>query len=134
MDLFTFLRNSELFKGVSDEEINSLIPQIRMAKYNEGYWILKEGNLGDDLFIIVSGKVSILRHEGNKYVEVAVVGPGEWIGELALIGGGVRMASARALEQTEMLVISYNALPQSETFLSNLLKHAASRLQSQKKK
>jgi CRP-like cAMP-binding protein len=134
MDLFDFLRKNELFKGVSDEEIRMLIPQIRMAKYPEGYWILKEGNLGEDLFIIFSGKVSILRLEGGKYRELGTVGPGEWMGEMALVGGGVRTASAKAMEITEVLVIAFSALPKSETFLTDLLKVVPERMRSRDKK
>ena len=72
--------------------------------------IFNEGEDGREAYIISSGKVEIYRQKGNKEMVLAVLGPGAIIGEMSLIDNQPRMASARALEGTELFIISQETL------------------------
>ncbi len=70
-----------------------------------GQLLLKEGEEGDKCFIIESGKLEIVKGEGDNTVVLNVLGPGDILGEMALITHEKRSASARAIEKSEVLVL-----------------------------
>jgi CRP/FNR family cyclic AMP-dependent transcriptional regulator len=75
--------------------------------YRRGQLIVHQGDLGDSLFVIVEGlvKVFVTSEEGDEMVLVTLRPP-ETFGELALIDGGARSASAEALEPTSVLALT----------------------------
>src|SRR5919109_470151 len=63
--------------------------------------LFRQGEEANGLFVVAAGSVGIYsRLPGEREVELAVLGAGEVIGELALVDGGTRAATARALEPT----------------------------------
>jgi CRP-like cAMP-binding protein len=62
---------------------------------------MKEGDKGDELFIVLDGRVSVVRGEAT----LAHLGPGEHVGEMALIRAVPRSASVLAEVDTEMVVV-----------------------------
>lgn len=76
----------------------------------QGTLIFKDGDRGDEMFIIKSGRVRIFKKIVDADKTFAVLGPGEFFGEMAIIEGKPRSASAEAVEDCRLLVIS------SETF------------------
>lgn len=75
-----------------------------------GELIFEEGEMGELAYLIVSGQVEIFRSSGNNERVLATLGRGEIIGEMSLIDNQPRMASARALEDTKVSMISRNSL------------------------
>jgi len=72
--------------------------------------LFREGEAGDTAYIIESGRVEIsLLRDGGKVV-IAELGPGSLVGELALIGAGIRLATATALEETRVAIIHRDQL------------------------
>jgi len=101
------LRENDLFKDFSDKEI-AVVSQIVSEKaYPKGTPIYVENMLGESLFIVKSGSVEIKKNLGAGGENlVAVIGPGELFGEMAILEGGPRLVSAKAQEETELLMIS----------------------------
>ena len=81
-------------------------PQASVLKYRKGEQIIKQGDYGISIYIIMRGKVEIFRESEEKEVPLAVLGPGETIGEMTFLNRKVevRSASARALEASELEV------------------------------
>ncbi|MCH8327247.1 MAG: cyclic nucleotide-binding domain-containing protein, partial [Candidatus Marinimicrobia bacterium] len=79
--------------------------QIR-RNLNPGDIIFNEGDHGDAMFVIESGKVEILKDINGEVVQVGTAGDGEIIGEMALIDGSHRSATAKALTAVTLLTIS----------------------------
>ena len=77
-----------------------------------GDLVFEEGEKGDFAYLIVSGQVEIFRKSGNNERVLATLGRGEIIGEMALIDDHPRVASARALEDSEFSLISEKSLQQ----------------------
>ena len=77
-----------------------------------GELIFEEGEMGDLAYLIIAGQVEIFRSSGNRERVLATLGRGEIIGEMSLIDSQPRMASARALEDTKVSMISRNSLQQ----------------------
>ncbi len=75
-----------------------------------GELIFREGDPGEEAYLIKSGLVEISRLAGSKDVVVAEAGGGSIIGEMALIDSLPRMATARAIKRTQLTVIPSEAL------------------------
>lgn len=74
-----------------------------------GDMIFQEGELGTEAYLIVAGRVNIHFKSGRRDVFLASLGPGEIIGEMSIIDNQPRVASARAVEETELAVIPRDA-------------------------
>jgi len=72
----------------------------------QGHTLIKEGDYGAQAFLIQSGSVKIFTEHEGKEVVLAKLGPGQIIGEMALIFDGPRTASVRALEDCNVVVIT----------------------------
>ena len=72
-------------------------------EYAEGEWIVRQGETGNCMFVIQSGKVEIFREENGREVQLRIAGPNEFFGEMALVENDVRSASVRAMEPARIL-------------------------------
>lgn len=73
--------------------------------YRDGNWILREGDLAKEMFIVQSGRVLVTKSAKEQEVPIAVIEPGGFFGEMSLLESIPRTASARALGDTRVLVI-----------------------------
>ena len=71
--------------------------------YKDGEIIIKEGEVGNCMYVIQSGKVEIFHHMKDKEVSLRIAGPTEFFGEMALVENDVRSASARALGEARIM-------------------------------
>jgi len=70
-----------------------------------GTVIFRQGDRGDSMFVIERGRVRIVFSCEGHAAEVAVLEPGAFFGELSLLGGAARTASAEVIEDADLLVI-----------------------------
>jgi CRP-like cAMP-binding protein len=87
------LRGVALFSGLDDDELSRVASEFRERSFGEGDRIAIEGAEGLTFFVIEEGEVSIVAQG----VEVARLGPGDHLGEIALIDKGPRTATVTAL-------------------------------------
>ncbi len=73
--------------------------------YEEGEIVFDEGDVGDSLFMILSGRVEVLKRVGGELRAVRTLGPCEYFGEMALLGRHPRSATTRALTPLDVLVL-----------------------------
>ena len=64
-------------------------------------WLMREGDLGDAFFLIVSGRLEVIQHGAV----LRELGPGDWLGELALLRDAPRSASVRAVSEVSLAVL-----------------------------
>lgn len=95
-----------LFARLSGLERQQLADWLSRRSYRRGETLFHEGDPGDTLLIVVNGhvKVVLTTPEGEEAV-VAIFGPGDFFGDLALFDDRPRSASVVALEATETLVL-----------------------------
>jgi len=79
-------------------------------KFEKGTIIFEEGEIGQEAYVVVSGKVQIFRRIGDNAEVLADLGTMEMFGEMSLVDHQPRMASARALEDCDLTVISRDDL------------------------
>jgi CRP-like cAMP-binding protein len=88
-----------LFRGLSDAMLGEISGYFKQSSYAAGDVIFREKERGGSLFIIVSGEVVIekaLDAEGASFKTLAILSPGDFFGEMAVIEGQPRFAQARA--------------------------------------
>lgn len=100
-----------LFAGLSEEDQAKLTELMSEETLRRGESLFHEGDSGDNLFIIVDGKIK-LGHASDDGREnlIAILGPREIIGELSLFDLGKRSTSATAVAPTTLLSLSHEDL------------------------
>lgn len=122
------LRRVPLFagcKGKSLEQIGTLADEVDVP---DGYTLMREGAFGEEFFLIVDGHVRIDR--GGQTLNT--LGPGDYLGEIALIDKGRRTATAIAEGPAKLLVLSHQGfnslLDQSPTIRLDIMSSLANRV------
>ncbi|MBA4374190.1 MAG: hypothetical protein C0402_15170 [Thermodesulfovibrio sp.] len=97
---------SELFDGMSEDEVSSLLAGLEMKTYPDRAAVVEEGDAGDSLFIIKSGTARVVAHMFGRELELADLGEGDFFGEVAFLTGRPRTASVIAVGPLEVYEIS----------------------------
>ncbi|MDR2252912.1 MAG: Crp/Fnr family transcriptional regulator [Bifidobacteriaceae bacterium] len=106
----SIVTSSGLFAGISPEQEERLRAAMTSVRLARGDVLFKEGEPADRLYIVLSGKMK-LGHTSSDRREnlLAVLGPGEMIGELTLFDPGARTATAAAITAAELLELTHAA-------------------------
>jgi len=106
MDL-DFLSSVSIFSDLSDSELDNIKTLCQTRKYPKNSMIILEEEMGDVVFIVMSGTVKITRvNDEGKEVILAMLGSGEVFGEMAILDGESRSANALAQEHCEVVTIN----------------------------
>jgi small-conductance mechanosensitive channel/CRP-like cAMP-binding protein len=95
------LRGAELFRDLSQEEIDRLAGALRYAPYSAAETLTRQGTEGHDLYFVHQGEVSVRVGHGGAEREVATLGPGSFFGERSLMTGELRSATTVARTDVE---------------------------------
>jgi len=107
-DPAALLKRVLLFSQLSDEMVAALAPHLHRRAFRRGTIIFHKDQAGDALYIVESGRVRIFRpEEGGKELDIDQKGPGDVFGEMALLDGLPRSASADTLEDTVTYTLSH---------------------------
>ncbi len=101
------LRNVPLFAGLEQGELEKLGRVAGRRRAGRGEFVVRAGEETDALYILINGsaKVTNCDEEGREII-LAILGPGEFFGEMGLIDGSPRSANVVAQEACELLVMS----------------------------
>ena len=100
------LSSIHVFARLPPDDLKALADRLGEARFAPGAVIVREGATDSaKLYIIEEGSVEITRGDGKSRVELEVLGPGQYFGELALIDGEPRSASATAREHLHVLTL-----------------------------
>ncbi len=100
------LRQVPLFADLDDDELDALDLATTELDYGPGRTLVHEGQLAHEMFVVVSGSVEVTR--GGQHV--ADVGPGDFVGELAMLTHSHRHGSVTTKTETTVLHIDGRAL------------------------
>lgn len=96
-----------LFNHLEESALRELAERVQIEAYAPGDRIFAQGDPGDRFYSIRCGQVEILFRDDQGFNKsVAVLGPGDSFGEIALLEGKPRTASVRALATTELFALS----------------------------
>ena len=109
-ELAQALKLEGFFPEFRAEHAAKLFPRSGLYEYPPEAAIVTQGEPAFDIFIVYTGKVRILKEFGGAIAEMAVMGPGDLLGEIALLRDGVRTATALAGEACQIYRITYQDL------------------------
>jgi CRP-like cAMP-binding protein len=95
------LAGTPLFEGCSRQDISRALADFDEVRFPSRHRIVLEGLRGSDFFIVLAGTAAVAV-DGWR---VATLGPGDFFGEIAVLGDGVRSASVRAETPLHCLVL-----------------------------
>jgi uncharacterized membrane protein len=128
VDVTSLLRSLPLFEGLSDEDLGAIAGRLQKRSYRAGEVVFHQGDLGDSMYFVNKGNVNIhLPGEDSRRISLKDLGPGEFFGEVALLDGEPRTASALCSTNTTLLELQREAL---EEYLKNRPQAAMSILRS----
>jgi putative ABC transport system ATP-binding protein len=115
-----FLRPIEIFKTLTPRQLTDVAEHMKKRHYATGETIIREGEPGEDFFLVSDGQVEVMRADH----EVARLGPGDFFGEVALISGEPRNATIVAEGEVDTYVLGktdfQTALATSQSFRDQL--------------
>jgi CRP-like cAMP-binding protein len=119
------LGRCRLFAGMGEPSLQVIARTLRARRFRRGEVLFHEGDPGDALFIVASGAVKVVvPSEDGEEAILATLRRGDFLGELALLDGAPRSASAVALESTEALALprdQFRALVANEPAIRDAL-------------
>ncbi len=116
--LFKRFKLDTVLGNLSLSELFELLELARIIQYEPGDYVIKQGALDTELYILVSGRMEILYNE--KRVGL-LEKTGEIIGEMSLISKEVRSASIRAVDPVECLAIDASYITENKAGPCNVL-------------
>ena len=128
-----FLESINLFYNIKDDFLDHAATLCKTKKYPKSSMIILEEEYGDRLFIIKNGTVKITRvNDEGKEVIIALLGAGDFFGEMAILDGKSRSANALAQENCELVTVNkedfLDMLKNNFQMCMNLLEELAVRL------
>jgi len=107
MEKKSVLKRVPLFSKIEDKELEKITEISHLKKYRKDEDIFSEGEVGDALYILVSGVVKVFRTSSDGRIKtLALLQKGDFLGEMAILEKEIRSANVRAVEDAEMLVIN----------------------------
>jgi CRP/FNR family cyclic AMP-dependent transcriptional regulator len=127
------LKGSALARGLSDPDLAAMAAEMDDVRLDAGARVIQAGATDDTVFLIVGGTVRIsVCHPGGLDVVIAMLGPGDVVGELSALDSAGRSADVVAMEATHLLALSHEALDRFlvgiPTLTHNLLRLLARRV------
>jgi signal transduction histidine kinase len=104
------LKTAPLLACLSQDALTDLAKVTREHRYNAGEVIVREGEIGDRLYVITQGVVSIIKgYSGPAEEVIATRGPGDVVGEMSLLENRPRFATVVAKENVKVISVPFNA-------------------------
>jgi CRP-like cAMP-binding protein len=99
-----------VFAEFGADEIHTLLEQSGIESYPAGERIIKAGDVGHCMYVILRGNVSVTVKRGAREIELASLSAGDFFGEVALVDDGPRSANVTATDPCELLCITRTTL------------------------
>lgn len=107
------LRQQPLFKCLTDEQLDTLLPRGKMVHFGRGETVIRQGENGDSMFILVEGEANVIAERGGRSKQVADFKAGDCFGEMSLLTGELRSATVVANSDCEVVEIDKTVLAPS---------------------
>ncbi len=108
--LDAFLRGASCFVVLSEAQLQRLRERVDIRSYKLGEVVFHQGDAGDRMYLVYSGKVRVLRAEDGGEVPLNTLYPGEHFGEMALVSGQARNATIRAAADSTLIAVPADAV------------------------
>ncbi|HVZ81879.1 MAG TPA: cyclic nucleotide-binding domain-containing protein [bacterium] len=102
----TFLKEVNLFEGLDNQTLNRIFRLGYVQNYRKGDLIIREGEHGGNLHILINGKAEVLTGKaGKKKKSLSKIGRGSIFGEMSVFDGAPYSASVRAVDNCDVHIM-----------------------------
>lgn len=105
-DISSKIKGHALFAEFNAEELDELVNLLDQYAAKDGETIVRQDDPGDCMYILVEGETRVLHHRGGREITLAVLKPGDFFGEIALVDSGPRSADVVAQGPALLLKVS----------------------------
>ena len=119
------LSDFSMFQSLEKNQIEEIVTYIRLTRFAKGELIIKKGDPGKNLYIILAGKVEVL---GEKNIRIAMLGKGDVFGEMSLLSGDPVGADIKVVEDAKVIYLQSRSFrkilhkfPSLQLYLARLL-------------
>ncbi len=112
MDKLAILRMNRVLQSLTEDELEKFAQIVKERHLPSGAILFREGEKGEALYIIAYGSIRILKTSKRGEEEIITLGTGAMFGELAMIDGSARSATAIAMEKSDLLEVTRDDLQQ----------------------
>jgi CRP/FNR family cyclic AMP-dependent transcriptional regulator len=106
MSIINIIKSSPLFYELFDEEIETIVENCDVMSLEEGGYIFREGEEGNEIFLILTGGAAVKKGD----VILADLKKGDLFGEMVLLDEKTRTADIMATTFTDVLVLDFDAI------------------------
>ena len=129
------IRRVPLFSPLTQEQTQAIAESASTRRFHRGEIVVERGKKSNALFILLTGGARVLTADSRgREVILAVLQPGDYVGEMSLIDDGPHSATVRAEVQTDMLVLGRaefaRCLPETSSLSYALMRGLVQRLRS----
>jgi len=105
------LRQAPMFAALDDTQASALRSTMHAIRLHRGEVLFREGDIGDELYVVMDGKVKMGRTSADGRENLlSVLGPGQMFGELSLFDPGPRSSTVTAVTDAELLALGQDQL------------------------
>lgn len=108
--LHRFLYEYSDFGRMTPPALNALLQKLRPEEHSKGSLVIRQGDPAGPMYLVESGRLRVFVREDGRSRNVAFLGEGSYFGELSVLNGSPRTASAEALNDCRLLVLSQESL------------------------
>lgn len=109
-ELSLVLRRANLFEGLDEAHLQELVSRGRRRCFGADQTVFLEGDRAEGLYVVISGRVKVFKLSAKgREQTLMIMGPGEPVGEVAVLSGEAYPASAETLERSEAFYIPRQA-------------------------
>jgi CRP-like cAMP-binding protein len=105
MEKILFLRKVPIFDGLSPDELKAISYTLTEEEVSPDQVVFRQGDMGDRMYIIVGGKVAVVRETPSGDETLATLRPMDFFGEMAVFDNDVRSATVKAMTSAVLLVV-----------------------------
>ena len=129
------IRRVPLFSRLTTDQAQAIADSVVKRRFKRGELVVEQGTKSNALFILLNGRARVLTADSRgREVILAVLQPGDYVGEMSLIDNEPHSATVRAEVQTDMLVLGRNefarCLPESTSLAYGILRGLVARLRN----
>lgn len=131
-DMAEIVAKSHLFKSLDEGARKELLESAFVMQYDAGEMLLREGDPGDAMFLVMEGTIRVHTHSAQGEIQLAELGRGACVGEVAVLTGGPRTATVDAITDVTCAVLArhrvqriLDAHPRVRTLLEALVEGRA---------
>lgn len=100
-----------LFGGLAEDVLRTFVGALEVNELSPGAVVFREGESGRELYVILDGEIEVLRHSKRGHeTRVAILGPGDWFGEMSVLDVLPRSATTRVLAPSRLLRLTAHEL------------------------